>query len=134
MSQLNIYEPLKATSIMVTRRNVRTSLVTILLPLSLTSSLELESLPQRRKRVKRKNSTTIDDSNSIMNSLIAEPAVEIRSGLLSEYWLIHWKILGGMSNFSQTWVLMKQKFPWISIVLLNSHDNCRLSWIDLDAN
>ena len=48
--------------------------------------LSLESLPQRRKRVKRENSTTIDDSNSIMNSsLIAEPAGEIRSGLLSEY-------------------------------------------------
>ena len=83
---------------MVTRRNVRTSLVTILLPLSLTSSLELESLPQRRKRVKRKNSTTIDDSNSIMNSLIAEPAVEIRSGLLSEYWLIHWRNEQFLSN------------------------------------
>ena len=51
----------------------------------LTSSLELESLPQRRKIVKRENSTTIDNSNSIMNSLIAEPAVEIQSGLLSKY-------------------------------------------------
>ena len=69
---------------MATRRSARTSSATILLPLSLTS-LELESLPQRRKRVKRENSTTIDDSNSIMNSLIAEPAGEIRSGLLSEY-------------------------------------------------
>ena len=70
---------------MATRRSARTSSATILLPLSLTTSLELESLPQRRKRVKRENSTTIDDSNSIMNSLIAEPAGEIRSGLLSEY-------------------------------------------------
>jgi hypothetical protein len=51
----------------------------------MATSLKLESLPQRRKRVKRENSTTIDDSNSIMNSLIAEPAGEIRSGLLSEY-------------------------------------------------
>ena len=70
---------------MATRRSARTSSATILLPLSLTTSLELESLPQRQKRVKRENSTTIDDSNSIMNSLIAEPAGEIRSGLLSEY-------------------------------------------------
>ena len=70
---------------MATRRSARTFSVTILLPLNLKSSLELESLPQRQKRVKRENSTTIDDSNSIMNSLIAEPAVEIRSGLLSEY-------------------------------------------------
>ena len=68
----------------------------------------LESLPQRRKRVKRVNSTTIDGSNSIMNSLIAEPAGEIRSGLLSEYELKRLEILGGMSNISQTWVLMKQ--------------------------
>ena len=62
---------------MATRRSAK-----IKLPLSLKSSLELKSLPQRRKRVKRENSTRIDDSNSIMNSLIAEPAIEIRSGRL----------------------------------------------------
>ncbi len=65
---------------MATRRSAK-----IKLPLSLKSSLELKSLLQRRNRVKHENSTTIDESNSIMNSLIAEPAVEIRSGLLSEY-------------------------------------------------
>jgi len=70
---------------MASRRSTRFSSVTASSSLNLTSeALESEPTPQQRKKVKHEKST-VDGSNSVMNSIIVEPAVESRSGLLSEY-------------------------------------------------
>jgi hypothetical protein len=70
---------------MASRRSTRISSVTASSSLNSTSeALELEPTPQQRKKVKHEKST-VDGSNSVMNSIIVEPAVESRSGLLSEY-------------------------------------------------
>jgi hypothetical protein len=100
---------------MASRRSTRFSSVTASSSLNLTSeALESEPTPQQRKKVKHEKST-VDGSNSVMNSIIVEPAVESRSGLLSEYELNRLENIRRNEQFLSNLGLNEAKFPWMPL-------------------